>query len=108
MNHLQVYHPSPRDDGVDRDVFIPESVLRAREHGKIVPVDKKRGPKKLRAGYAPTKDDFKDDFKDDNNNDNDDNKAMDNTYTDSKDICRTSQDMVWETGGTGVWAPDYR
>ena len=25
MNNLQVYHPSPRDDGVDRDVCIPES-----------------------------------------------------------------------------------
>ena len=24
MDHLHVYHPAPRDDGVDRDVCIPE------------------------------------------------------------------------------------
>ena len=24
MNRLQVYHPAPRDDGLDRDVCIPE------------------------------------------------------------------------------------
>ena len=30
MNRLQVYHPSLRDDGVDRDICIPESLLRAR------------------------------------------------------------------------------
>ena len=30
MNYLQVYHPAPRDDGVDRDICIPESELRAR------------------------------------------------------------------------------
>ena len=29
MIFLQVYHPSPRDEGVDRDVCIPESKLRA-------------------------------------------------------------------------------
>ena len=30
MNRLQVYHLAPRDDDVDRDVCIPELVLRAR------------------------------------------------------------------------------
>ena len=50
MNRLQVYHTAPRDGGVDRDVYIPKLVLRARERGEIGPVDKKRGPKKLRAG----------------------------------------------------------
>ena len=30
MNCLQVYHTALRDDGVDRDVYIPESELRAR------------------------------------------------------------------------------
>ena len=30
MNCLQVYHLAPRDDGVDRDVCIPKSELRAR------------------------------------------------------------------------------
>ena len=46
MNRLKVYHPAPRDDGVDRDVCITKSVLRARERGKIGPVEKKRAPKK--------------------------------------------------------------
>ena len=55
MNRLQVYHLAPRDDGVDRDVFIPKSVLRACERGKIELMDKKRGLKKFMAGYAPTK-----------------------------------------------------
>ena len=50
MNRLQVYHLSLRDDGVDREVCIPESVLRARERGKIGPVDKKRGLNKSRDG----------------------------------------------------------
>ena len=55
MNCLQVYHPALRDDGVDRYVCIPESVLRARECSEIRTVDKNRGPNKSRAGYAPTK-----------------------------------------------------
>ena len=73
MNCLQVYHPVPRDDGVDRDVCIPKSVLRACERGKIGPVDKKRGHNKLRAVYAPTKDKITDD----NNSDDNNNEAMD-------------------------------
>ena len=39
MNCLQVYHPALRNDGVDRDVCIHELVLKARECGKIGPVD---------------------------------------------------------------------
>ena len=104
MNSLQVYHPSWRDDGVDRDVCIPESVLRARECGEIGPVDKKRGPKKSRAGYAPTKEKIKDD----NNNDDDNNKAMDDADMESKAPRRTAWDMMWDNGGPGVWDPDYR
>ena len=50
MNSLQVYHPFPMDDGVDRDVCITKLILIARERGDIGPVDKKRVPKKLRAG----------------------------------------------------------
>ena len=30
MNCLQVYHPALRDDGVDRDLCIPKSELRAQ------------------------------------------------------------------------------
>ena len=91
MNRLQVYHPAPRDDGVDRYVCIPKSLLRACKYSKIGPMDKKRGPKKLRAGYATTKDKIKDD----NNNDDDNNEAMDNTDMDSKATCRTAWDMMW-------------
>ena len=67
-------------------------------------MDKKRGPKKSRSGYAPTKDNIKDD----NNNDDDNNKGMDNVDLDSKDPCRTELDMMWENGGPGLWAPDYK
>ena len=38
MNRLQVCHMILRDDSVDRDVCIPESVLRACERGDISPV----------------------------------------------------------------------
>ena len=55
MNRLQVYHPAPRDDGMDRDICILESVLRARERGRIIPVNKKIGPNKSRSGYTPNK-----------------------------------------------------
>ena len=63
MNRLQVYHPAPRNDGVDKDVCIPKLTLRACERGNIGSVDKKKGLKKSRSGYAPTKDDVKDDNK---------------------------------------------
>ena len=43
-------------------------------------MDKKRGPKKSRAGYTPTKAKIKDG----NNNDNDNNKAMDDADLESK------------------------
>ena len=46
MNRLQVYHSSPREDSVDRNVCIPELVLRACERGNIIPVDKEIIPKK--------------------------------------------------------------
>ena len=49
-------------------------------------MDKKRGPKKSRSGYAPTKDNIKDD----NNNDDDNNKATGDAYPDSKDPRRTA------------------
>ena len=104
MNCLQVYHPSPRDDDVDRDVCIPESVLRARERVKIGPVDKKRGPKKSRAGYAPTKEKIKDD----NNNYDNNNKAMGDADLDSKAPHRKAWDLMWENEGPRVWNPDYR
>ena len=78
MNRLQVYHPAPRYDGVDRYVCIPELVLRACERDEIETFDKKRGPKKSRSSYATTKDNVKDD----NNNDN--NEAKVDADPDSK------------------------
>ena len=67
-------------------------------------MDRNRGPKKSRAGYAPTKEKIKDD----NNNDDDNNKAMDNTDLDSKALRRKGWYLMWENRGTRVWAPDYR
>ena len=104
MNRLQIYHSTSRDDGVDRDVCIPTSVLISRERGKIRPLDKKRGPKKSRARYAPTKDKLKND----NNNDDNNNEAMDDADPESKDPCRTEWDLMWENREPRVWAPDYR
>ena len=101
MNRLQVYHPDPRDDGVDRDECVPESVLRSRECGKIGPADKKRGPK---AVYASTKDKIKYD----NNNYDNNSEAMDDSDLYSKAPCRTAWYLMWENVGPGVWAPDYR
>ena len=58
---------------MDIGVYISKQVLRYRDRSEIGTVDKKRGPKKSRAGYAPTKDNVKGD----NNNDDDNNEAMD-------------------------------
>ena len=104
MNLLQVYHTSPRDDGVDREVRIPKLVLRACERGKIGPVDKKICPKKSRTGYALTKDKIKDD----NNNDDKNNDSMDDVDMESKAPCSKAWDLMWDNGKTGVWYPDYR
>ena len=104
MNRLQVYHLAPSVDGVDRDVCITELVLIFRERGEIRPVDKKIGPKKYRAGCAPTKEKIKDN----NNNDDDNNKAMDDADPDSEAPRRTAWYMVWYNGVPGVWDPDYR
>ena len=104
MNRLQVYHPSPRDDGADRDVCIPELLLRARDRGEIGPVEMKRVPKKSSSGYAPTKDKIKYD----NNNYDNNSEAMDDSDLYSKAPCRTAWYLMWENVGPGVWAPDYR
>jgi len=89
MNRLQVFHPTPRDN-VDRGACIPDTVKDAIAEGTIGTVDHK--PKRSRSGYAPTKDDVA------NNNDDD----MNGTYR------KTARDLMWENGGPGAWAPDYR
>ena len=89
MNRLQVFHPTPRDN-VERGAHIPESVKDAISAGLIGTVDHK--PKRSRIGYAPTTDDV---------NSKDDTDMI-GTYR------KTARDLMWENGGPGVWAPDYR
>ena len=89
MNRLQVFHPTPRDN-VERGAYIPESVKDAIADGNIGSIDHK--PKRSRIGYAPTTDDA--------NSSND--VDMNGTYR------KTARDLMWENGGPGVWAPDYR
>ncbi|KAG7356236.1 GTPase [Nitzschia inconspicua] len=91
MNRLQVFHPTPRDN-VQRDAHIPETVKEAIAEGRIGSADHK--PKRSRTGYAPTVDDL--DLVDDEDD------AMAGEYK------KTARDLMWENGGPGVWAPDYR
>ncbi len=86
MNRLQVFHPTPRDN-VERGAYIPETVQDAIAEGTIGSVDHK--PKRSRSGYAQTVDDV-------------DNDADMGTQR------KLARDLMWENGGPGVWAPDYR
>jgi nucleolar GTP-binding protein len=89
MNRLQVFHPTPRDN-VQRESYIPDTIKEAISDGRgIGSADHK--PKRSRTGYAPT-------VEDDNDNDED-------MMNSSK---KTARDLMWENGGPGVWAPDYR
>mmetsp|Transcript_6058 Transcript_6058/g.13197 ORF Transcript_6058/g.13197 Transcript_6058/m.13197 type:complete len:720 (+) Transcript_6058:273-2432(+) len=97
MNRLQVFEPAPRD-GRTREAYIPASVQKAREDGTLGPTDDERKPKRSRSGYAPTKDDASVDGMDGTND-----VAMDDS-----NIKKTARDLMWENGGPGVWAPDYR
>lgn len=106
MNRLQVFTPTPRDNAV-RDAYIPESVQRRLEaeesHKKdddddaLLQSKKKRlGPKRTsNLGYAPTVSD--------DNSGHDDDDAMEGSGT-----FQTARDLMWQNGGPGVWAPDYR
>lgn len=85
MNRLQVFHPVPRD-GVVREACIPESVVQAQKEGRLGSKDHK--PKKSTAGYAPTKETANGDV--------------------DMEVKKTARDLMWENGGPGVWAPDYR
>lgn len=92
MNRLQVFHPEKRDN-LERDVCIPDSVKREKELGGI-----KKG-QNSRIGYAPTKYDLVDHSKDDND------LVMEDAGVTRK---KTARELMWENGGPGVWAPDYR
>ncbi|GKY96019.1 hypothetical protein MPSEU_000562400 [Mayamaea pseudoterrestris] len=83
MNRLQVFTPALRDS-VTREAFIPESVVEAREHGW-------ESKTRSRIGYAMTKDD-----------------DVDDELMTAADAIKTARDEMWENGGPGVWAPDYR
>jgi len=89
MNRLQVFHPTPRDN-VERGVCIPDTVKESIAEGNIGSADHK--PKRSRTGYAPTVDDGDDTIDID----------MNGPYR------KTARDLMWENGGPGVWAPDYR
>mmetsp|Transcript_54472 Transcript_54472/g.132195 ORF Transcript_54472/g.132195 Transcript_54472/m.132195 type:complete len:724 (-) Transcript_54472:148-2319(-) len=93
MNRLQVFHPTPRDN-VERTAHIPESVQEAIRDGRLGSADHK--PKRSRTGYAQTVDDGSD------NDGDDDMMINDGSYR------KTARDLMWENGGPGVWAPDYR
>ena len=88
MNRLQVFHPQPRDN-VQRDVCIPESVREEMEANGGERVK----PKRSRVGYAQTKED---------DGGSDDAAMVDASFK------KTARDLMWENGGPGVWAPDYR
>jgi len=107
MNRLQVFQPTPRDNAV-REAFIPDSVQRRQEVEAAARNDadddddaiqnkkKRLGPKRTsNLGYAPTVSDDNDD------NDNDDDDDMGANF-------RSARDLMWQNGGPGVWAPDYR
>jgi len=92
MNRLQVFHPQPRDN-VTRDACIPESVQKVMEEsGGFRPK-----PQKSRIGYAPRVED----------GDDDDDDMGDAAMGDAA-LKKTARDLMWENGGPGVWAPDYR
>ncbi|GAX20269.1 nucleolar GTP-binding protein [Fistulifera solaris] len=78
MNRLQVFYPKPRDH-VKREAYVPDSVLN----------DKSSVPQRSRVGYAPTVNDDDDDV-------------------DMHDTPKLARELMWENGGPGVWAPDYR
>jgi nucleolar GTP-binding protein len=88
MNRLQVFHPVPRDN-VTRDVCIPETVAKAEEEGRLGSADHK--PKRSTVGYAPTV-----------------GTSNEGDVTMDVEVKKTARDLMWENGGPGVWAPDYR
>lgn len=85
MNRLQVFQPAPRDN-VQREAFIPDSVRQEQ---------KTTTKKTSKIGYAKTINDLDDDDDDD----------VDMAPASER---KTARELMWENGGPGVWAPDYR
>ena len=90
INRLQVFYPSARDT-LQRDAYVPQSVI---DNNKDTTTKNSS-----RIGYAPTKKDQQNNH--DNNNDDD-------VMEDSTKLKKTARELMWENGGPGVWAPDYR
>jgi nucleolar GTP-binding protein len=107
MNRLQVFYPTPRDN-VTRTACIPDSVrerqLAEKDYGNGKQRDKKRISN---IGYATTINDLDDD---DDEVADDDGMMVESSgasvATNSKK--KTARELMWENGGPGVWAPDYR
>jgi len=101
LNRLRVFEPVKRD-GVVRDVCIPPSVLKEREKQQDgLDVDGEgRRKKKSRIGYAPTKHDSPSSTPPESEDDDDE--------MGTSNIKKTARELMWENGGPGVWAPDYR
>jgi len=85
MNRLQVFQPQQRDN-VQREAFIPDAVM--NQQTKTI--------KKSKAGYAPTVSDTEDD----------ENDNMIDASQEQKQ--KSARELMWENGGPGVWAPDFR
>lgn len=82
LNRLQVVHPKPRDN-IERIAYIPDSI---QEETTLQ-------QQRSRVGYAPTVNDI---------TDGDDVMMQNAGYR------KTARELMWENGGPGVWAPDYR
>eukprot|EP00956_Cyclotella_meneghiniana_P032648 scaffold90518_cov75-Cyclotella_meneghiniana.AAC.2 len=93
MNRLQVVYPTARD-GITREACIPDSVLREREREMTK-------TRKSRIGYAPT-------VEDDNIPSESEDEVMDSAAATESGRKKTARELMWENGGPGVWAPDYR
>jgi nucleolar GTP-binding protein len=98
MNRLQVVYPTARD-GVTREAYIPESVRKERE------AEAGKDKKKSRVGYAPTVNDSGDEG-DETPPESEDEMMDGNGNGEPKK--KTARELMWENGGPGVWAPDYR
>jgi nucleolar GTP-binding protein len=121
MNRLQVFYPTPRDN-VTRTACIPDSVLEKMQQTQQGALPEKqdfgngkqRDKKRLSSiGYATTINDLDDDDDEvDVDDDDDDAHMVDsgasvNTNGKNKKK-KTARELMWENGGPGVWAPDYR
>lgn len=94
MNRLQVIYPTARDS-IEREVFIPDSVKKETQESGVANEDGK--PIRSFTGYAETKESKAAT----ENGDGDEDLEGNNTK-------KTARDLMWENGGPGVWAPDYR